>query len=317
MEIIINTVSTIIIVIYLFIMFLKKLDIKIQLDTSWLYAKNQIMLSSKENKNQIMLTSKENQTASTKIILSKNKNRVMTSENHASFRSEYMFEESKFDKLYKNNRASIINWLVQVHAELELSQEVLFMTVSILDRIHEQIESNNQGQMYLHALACLFIASKYHDDDFPHISDFLYVAKNKFSHEELIQTERLILSILRFGISSLLTSNVFLDNFLTLLPNNSVAQKLSYFITERMLQENHMLRYRPSMISASAIFITNKEMGYEKWSNALQVYTTYHEKDLTNCVQDIMNILRYRNTLNSVNLKYATRKHHYVPHLIH
>ena len=69
---------------------------------------------------------------------------VIEKKNQNFLQAEYIFEESKFDLLYRSNRDVLIDWLVQIHAELKMSQEELFTAVSILDRYHEKAASNNQ-----------------------------------------------------------------------------------------------------------------------------------------------------------------------------
>ena len=72
-----------------------------------------------------------------------------------------------------------------------------------------------------------------------------------------------------------------------------------------------MLQHRPSVISASAVYLALKTRGKTPWTPDLEKHSTYKEADLQACVRDIHELHKNAtaNSLQAVRKKYAQEKH--------
>jgi hypothetical protein len=72
----------------------------------------------------------------------------------------------------ENLRAEVVNWIVRVHLKFRLWPETLFIVMNLLDR-YLSIFDFPQDRIYLLAITCLFIATKYEEIYPPTMKDFL------------------------------------------------------------------------------------------------------------------------------------------------
>lgn len=80
-----------------------------------------------------------------------------------------------------------------------------------------------------------------------------------------------------------------------------------------------MLKYRPSQLAASAVFLARVMTGEkEAWSPTLHHFTQYNPSDLQECIQDLYRLHRaeaesvstQRDKAKAVSEKYFSEKHH-------
>ena len=85
-------------------------------------------------------------------------------------------------------RSALVNWLVRVHDKFRLRPTVLYLAVSIVDRF---LSEHQTPRSKLELLGCvaLFIASKLEMSDPPVAQDFIDVAGNIFTPEEMFLME--------------------------------------------------------------------------------------------------------------------------------
>ena len=78
-----------------------------------------------------------------------------------------------------------------------------------------------------------------------------------------------------------------------------------------MLQEYFMIKYLPSMVAASAVYLALKVLGRSGWTSTMHRYTQYSEAALKNCSGDLLNLLKTAQTnpqLQAVKKKYSSAK---------
>ena len=82
-------------------------------------------------------------------------------------------------------------------------------------------------------------------------------------------------------------------------------------LVELTLQDYKMLKYLPSTICASAIYLALKTRGKTPWTPDLEKHSTYKEADLQACVRDIHELHEKAttNSLQAVRKKYTQEKH--------
>ena len=72
-----------------------------------------------------------------------------------------------------------------------------------------------------------------------------------------------------------------------------------------------MIKYLPSMVAASAVYLALKVLGRSGWTPTMHRYTQYSEAALKNCSGDLLNLLKTAQTnpqLQAVKKKYSSAK---------
>src|SRR5690606_17901683 len=98
-------------------------------------------------------------------------------------------------EITKTVKYSIISWMNEVCDVFKLSMDTRFLSVKLLDTFLTNKTANlNIGNIQLASMASIFIASKLHDIYPPHVENFVHIANNKYSIDELLEMERIALS---------------------------------------------------------------------------------------------------------------------------
>lgn len=116
------------------------------------------------------------------------------------FEYRHMFQnvEKYGDKLskYSNARKVLILWLLEVRDLFKLSDETYFIAVKYIDQYFSSITTIAKDRLQLIGITALFIASKLIEIYSPGITDFIYITDNAYTSEQLIETEKHMLSII-------------------------------------------------------------------------------------------------------------------------
>ena len=210
-------------------------------------------------------------------------------------------------------RAILIDWLVEVHSKFKLVAETLYLTVSLIDRFLER-EQIPRNKLQLVGVTAMFVACKYEEVFPPACSDFVFVSDKLYSREEILRMEGLILSTLDFELT-LPSAFVFIRRFAKVAgiatTPRSTTELLANYLVELTLQDYKMLKYLPSTICASAVYLALKTRGKTPWTPDLEKHSTYKEADLQACVRDIHELhdKATTNSLQAVRKKYTQEKH--------
>jgi hypothetical protein len=145
------------------------------------------------------------------ITLASMINNIRESETASSSSSSDYSEDIQLTRIH------IIDWLFLVHTKLRLRLETLFQSIMIFDKTFFKFKGQlEEKRTYLMATVSLYIAIKYHETQKLHMECLLStIGNNKFTKEEIIVTEMLILTKLSFK----LPNDHFYD-FLTLFIND-------------------------------------------------------------------------------------------------
>jgi len=103
----------------------------------------------------------------------------------------------------------------------------------------------------------MLIASKYEEIYAPEVRDFVYITDKAYSKEEILKMEQNILAVLDFNITAP-SAYRFLERFTKVVSGDALLFNLSRYLIELPLIEYRMLRYSPSNIAASAVFLALK-----------------------------------------------------------
>lgn len=138
----------------------------------------------------------------------------------------------------------------------------------------------------------MLIASKYEEIYAPEVRDFVYITDKAYSKEDILKMEQHILSTLEFNITTPSTYR-FLERFAKVISSDTPMFNLARYLIELPLIEYRMLKYTPSNIAASALYLAQKIMQREKpaWNDSLTEHTGYNEQAIRPCAKDLCVLL--------------------------
>ncbi|CAL0319424.1 unnamed protein product [Lupinus luteus] len=233
------------------------------------------------------------------------------------------FMEKIQKDLKPSMRAILIDWLVEVAEEYRLVPDTLYLTVNYIDRYLSANVMSRQ-RLQLLGVASMMIASKYEEICAPQVEEFCYITDNTYFKDEVLEMESAVLNFLKFEMTAP-TIKCFLRRFVRAAQGVTEAPSLQLecltnYIAELSLLEYNMLRYAPSLIAASAIFLAKFVLfpSMNPWNSTLQHYTLYNPLDLCDCVRDLhrlccgspnSDLLAIREKYNQHKYKYVAKKY--------
>ena len=220
---------------------------------------------------------------------------------------------SKQTDINAKMRSILIDWLGEGHLKFKLMPETLYLTVNLIDRFLEK-EQIMRNKLQLVGVTAMFMASKYEEIYAPECRDFVYISDKAYTRDEILRMEGLMLSKLNFQLTAP-NAFVFIKRFAKVAgiatTPRSTTELLANYLLELTLQDYKMLKYLPSTICASAIYLALKTRGKTPWTPDLEKHSTYKEADLQACVRDIHELHEKAttNSLQAVRKKYTQEKH--------
>ena len=212
-------------------------------------------------------------------------------------------------------RSILVDWLIDVVKRFQLLNDTLFMTVALIDRFLS-IESVHRKKLQLLGVTAMLIASKFEEIYAPEIADLVYICDKAYSKEEIIEFEVHMLNKLAFEISHP-TPLHFLRRFSKASKSESKEHCLSKYICELSLMEFELqiAPFTPSMIAASAVYITRKMTNPKLyWNSTLRHYTNYKESDIMPCVLKLNKLMnnaqKGKTSFTAIFRKYSNNFHH-------
>lgn len=210
-------------------------------------------------------------------------------------------------------RAILIDWLVEVAEEYKLVSDTLYLTVNYIDRYlsaHKLI----RNKLQLLGVSCMLVASKYEEISPPNMEDFCYITDNTYTKGEVTQMERDVLHFLDYELGNP-TTKTFLRIFTSAAQDIPMFSDLEldflcYYLAELSLLDYGCVRYIPSMVAASAIFLAIFFLLPKvQWTQAVQQRTGYKPHELKECVLRLHHLLlRSEQSARAVRQKYLDHK---------
>ncbi|CAD6572617.1 MAG: hypothetical protein CYPHOPRED_004899 [Cyphobasidiales sp. Tagirdzhanova-0007] len=175
-------------------------------------------------------------------------------------------------------RATLIDWLLQVHMRYHMLPETLWITINIVDRfLSNRIVSLVKLQLV--GITAMFVAAKYEEIMAPSVDEFVYMTESNYSREEILKGERIILASLDFKISNYCSPYSWVRRISKADDYDIQTRTLSKFLMEVTLLDHRFLRAKPSMIAAVGMYLARRMLGGD-WSNGFIFYSKYTESHL-------------------------------------
>jgi cyclin A len=160
-------------------------------------------------------------------------------------------------------RGILVDWLVEVSEEYTLASDTLYLTVYLIDWfLHGNYVQRQQLQLL--GITCMLIASKYEEISAPRIEEFCFITDNTYTRDQVLEMENQVLKHFSFQIYTP-TPKTFLRRFLraaqaSRLSPSLEVEFLASYLTELTLIDYHFLKFLPSVVAASAVFLAKWTM---------------------------------------------------------
>ncbi|PWZ02371.1 B-type cyclin 2 [Testicularia cyperi] len=193
---------------------------------------------------------------------------TMANPNYMDFQSE----------IHWHMRATLVDWLLQVHMRYHMLPETLWIAINVVDRFLS-VRVVSLAKLQLVGVTAMFIAAKYEEIVAPSVTEFVYMTEGGYSKEEILKGERIILSTLDFNISSYCSPYSWVRRISKADDYDIRTRTLSKFLMELALLDHRFLRARPSLVAAVGMFLAKKMLGGE-WDDGFVYYSDFTEEQL-------------------------------------
>ena len=211
------------------------------------------------------------------------------------------------ESINEKMRSILIDWLVEVHLKFKLFEETLFLTVNIIDRYLEKTQTD-RTKLQLVGVSSLLIACKYEEIYPPEVRDFVFITDNAYTAEQIIETENKILRSLDFNLTTP-SAFRFLQRYAFICELDEFSFNLARYIIELSLVEYKLLKYKPSNIAASAMYITQKQL--KILSKKFYKSTPCSDSEIRLCAKDLLFLVHRAEsfTLQAVRKKFLHERY--------
>jgi len=157
----------------------------------------------------------------------------------------------------------------------------------------------------------MLLAAKYEEIYPPSVDDFVYISDNTYSREEVIRMESVLLNSLKFSLTNA-TSWEFARRFSAACGLDKRTTALVNYIIEAFIQEPLYLKYLPSQVGASAVFLALFTTRQKAWPKTLERASRYALTDIKECItalhETMLRLYQGHCTLKAVKNKYSEPK---------
>lgn len=182
------------------------------------------------------------------------------------------------DEIQWHMRATLIDWLLQVHTRYHMLPETLWIAVNLVDRfLSARIVSLTKLQLV--GVTAIFIAAKYEEILAPSVEEFVFMTDGGYSREEILKGERIVLSTLDFNVSTYCSPYSWVRRISKADDYDIQTRTLCKCLMEVTLFHSLFLRVRPSMIAAIGMYLAKRMLG-GVWDDAFVYYARFTEAQL-------------------------------------
>ncbi|ELQ75171.1 Cyclin B, kinase-activating protein [Trachipleistophora hominis] len=198
-------------------------------------------------------------------------------------------------------RTILVDWLIDVHWQLGLHPETLFLTVDLIDRFLS-LRTVSKNKLQLVGVTALMVAAKYEEVECPLFSTFRMLINCDTS--DLMNAERYLLMTLDFNLNYL--SPLCFVRRLSIVNNYEVKTRvLAKYILELMLLNEQFIIYNAHIKACAAFYTARKILEMDNFSNLFFMLACTDKKTIKGCVNDILVMLAKPIRYDSVKRKYG------------
>jgi hypothetical protein len=184
-------------------------------------------------------------------------------------------------------RATVIDWLVEVHRKLRMHTDTLYSTVMLIDN-YLTVADIDKAKFQRLACAALLIAAKNSEMRPPSLRELVDLADKSFTSVALSQMEGALFAAIDFHVDYILPS-MFLKRFLRLVEPDVRLSMLAHFISETALLDAEFVGMVPSRLAAAIVCLSIAlERGPGQWTAYLESNTGYKLEHIVELVQKLL-----------------------------
>ncbi|RKO93675.1 cyclin-like protein [Blyttiomyces helicus] len=175
-------------------------------------------------------------------------------------------------------RTTLLNWLVQVHAQFRLLPETLHLTANIIDRFLS-LKPVSLEKLQLAGIASLFIACKFEEIVVPGVDHLVYMVAGSSSPADILAAERFVLGILKYDLGAP-SPHQFMRRIAKADGFDVRPRVLAKYLMEVMLLDERFLPWPASKVAAVATFVARKAISQADWTPAHVELSGYMEAEI-------------------------------------
>jgi cyclin B len=187
-------------------------------------------------------------------------------------------------------RAILVDWLVEVHARFKLIPETLQLTVNIMDRYLTK-ENTKRKELQLIGVTAMLIACKYEEMYPPEVRDFIWIADNAYSRQQIIAMEGAMLKTLDYDLGTPLPTQFF-ERGAKACGAAANTKMMSTYFMELSLCSYEMVQYTPSQKASAALCLSRQVLQQGPWTPTLAHFMDYTEAQLAPVVQALHTVVQ-------------------------
>ncbi|MCJ1311455.1 G2/mitotic-specific cyclin [Agyrium rufum] len=205
-----------------------------------------------------------------------------------------------------HTRGVLVDWLIEVHNRFHLLPETIFLAVNIIDRFLST-KVVQLDKLQLVGVTAMFIASKYEEVLSPHVTNFKDVTDEEFTEKQILNAERFILSSLNYDLSYPNPMN-FLRRISKADNYDISSRTLGKYLLEISLLDHRFMKFQPSHIAASAMYLARLILERGPWDATIAHYAGYTEEQIQPVFKLMIDYLRRPTTHEAFFTKYSSKK---------
>ncbi|KAG6615658.1 Cyclin-like protein [Phytophthora cinnamomi] len=183
-------------------------------------------------------------------------------------------------------RTILVDWLVEVGEEYELDSLTFHKAVNLVDRCLRKIKITRK-QFQLLGCACMMIAAKFEEVYGPNVEEFVYISDQTYTAEEMLDMEAKVLNALEYRVAST-TCYGFMHRYMKAGCTTDKQRSLVSYLCDFALLYYHMVRFKPSILVASAVYLARLMTGEtDAWTPTLHHVTQYNPLELQDCIVEL------------------------------
>jgi hypothetical protein len=154
-------------------------------------------------------------------------------------------------------RQYLVDWLAELHYKFKMVPETLYVCIGIIDKTLMLQKDFKKSNLQCLGVTALHIAGKYEEIYPPDLKTILQLIDNAVTHSQVCELEIEILALLDFNMvwPSILR---FMQRYVCATNFNAEQKMTAQMFCDFMLYNSDMLKMRPSLLAATAIYATNK-----------------------------------------------------------
>lgn len=177
------------------------------------------------------------------------------------------------DDLEWKMRGILVDWLIEVHTRFRLLPETLFLAINIVDRfLSSKVVPLDKLQLV--GITAMFIASKYEEVLSPHVGNFVHVADDGFTIDEVLSAERYTLTTLKYDLSYPNPMN-FLRRISKADNYDIQTRTVGKYLMEISLVDHRFLEYRQSHVAAASMYLARLILERGEWVCCLSISSMF------------------------------------------